>query len=175
MAANQQVERIRAAVAKNPRKMTLQLARDLGVPEVEVIRAFPADRVIELDIARREELVRSFEALGLVRVLVSNGAATIEVDGRLWNLKEGKEAGGISSLQVILKTLAISGNGLFLLGLSDKTIYILELRTKKVVGHLKTKATISSLAISRTTTFFSTGIEDSTGLIWNLEDISKQN
>lgn len=30
-------ERIRAAVEKNPRKMTLQLARDLGVPEVEVI------------------------------------------------------------------------------------------------------------------------------------------
>ena len=41
-------DRIRAAVEKNPRKMTLQLARDLGVPEVEVIRAFPADRVMEL-------------------------------------------------------------------------------------------------------------------------------
>jgi putative heme iron utilization protein len=45
-------DRIRAAVAKNPRKMTLQVARDLGVPEVEVIRAFPADRVAELDGAR---------------------------------------------------------------------------------------------------------------------------
>lgn len=76
------VDRIRAAVAKNPRKMTLQLARDLGVPEVEVIRAFPHDRVVELDIARWEELLRSLEALGAVRVLVSNGATTIEVDGR---------------------------------------------------------------------------------------------
>lgn len=75
-------DRIRAAVEKNPRKMTLQLARDLGVPEVEVIRAFPVDRVIELDIARWEELLRSFEALGVVRVLASNGAATIEVDGQ---------------------------------------------------------------------------------------------
>src|SRR6266851_7615592 len=74
-------ERIRAAVARNPRKMTLQLARDLGVPEVEVIRAFPADRVMELDIARWEELLQSFEAFGSVRVLVSNGATTIEVDG----------------------------------------------------------------------------------------------
>jgi putative heme iron utilization protein len=45
-------DRIRAAVEKNPRKMTLQLARDLGVPEVEVIRAFPTDRVMELDIVR---------------------------------------------------------------------------------------------------------------------------
>lgn len=76
-----QAERIRSAVEKNPRKMTLQLARDLGVPEVEVIRAFPADRVVELDIARWEELLQSVEALGSVRVLVSNGASTIEVDG----------------------------------------------------------------------------------------------
>jgi putative heme degradation protein len=75
-------DRIRAAVANNPRKMTLQLARDLGVPEVEVIRAFPIDRVMELDIARWEDLLRSLEALGSVRVLVSNGATTIEVDGQ---------------------------------------------------------------------------------------------
>src|SRR5271168_5276283 len=77
----QQSDRIRAAVEKNPRKMTLQLARDLGVPEVEVIRAFPVDRVTELDMARWEELLRSLEVFGSVRVLASNGAATIEVDG----------------------------------------------------------------------------------------------
>ena len=75
-------ERIRAAVERNPRKMTLQLARDLGVPEVEVIRAFPADRVTELDINRWEELLRRLESLGPVRVLVSNGATTIEADGQ---------------------------------------------------------------------------------------------
>ena len=78
----EQAERIRTAVEKNPRKMTLHLARDLGVPEVEVIRAFPADRVTELDAARWEELLCSLEALGSVRVLVSNGATTIEVDGQ---------------------------------------------------------------------------------------------
>jgi putative hemin transport protein len=77
-----ETDRIRAAVEKNPRKMTLQLARDLGVPEVEVIRAFPADRVTELDIARWEELLQSLDALGSVRVLVSNGATTIEIDGQ---------------------------------------------------------------------------------------------
>jgi putative hemin transport protein len=75
-------DRIRAAVERNPRKMTLQLARDLGVPEVEVVRAFPPDRVMELDISRWEELFRGLEAMGLVRVLVSNGATTIEVDGQ---------------------------------------------------------------------------------------------
>ena len=77
-----EADRIRAAVAKDPRRMTLQLARELGVPEVEVIRAFPADRVMELDITRWQELLKSFEAFGSVRVLVSNGATTIEVDGR---------------------------------------------------------------------------------------------
>src|ERR1700730_18480297 len=82
MKANEVTERIRAAVEQNPRKMTLQLARDLGVPEVGAIRAFPADRAIELDVARWEELLRSLEASGSVRVLVSNGAATIEVDGQ---------------------------------------------------------------------------------------------
>jgi putative hemin transport protein len=75
-------DRIRAAVDKNPRKMTLQLARDLGVPEVEVIRAFPPDRVTELDVSRWEELLQGLPAFGSVRVLVSNGATTIEVDGR---------------------------------------------------------------------------------------------
>lgn len=73
--------RIRAAVEKNPRRMTLQLARDLGVPEVEVIRALPDGRAVELDAARWEELLRGLEPLGSVRVLVSNGATTIEVDG----------------------------------------------------------------------------------------------
>ena len=78
----QATDRIRAAIEKNPRKMTLQLARDLGVPEVEVIRAFPPDRVMELDIARWQALLESLEPFGSVRVLVSNGAATIEVDGQ---------------------------------------------------------------------------------------------
>ena len=77
----EQADRIRAAVEKNPRKLTLQLARDLGVPEVEIIRAFPTDRVMELDISHLEGLLRRFEALGSVRVLVSNSATTIEVDG----------------------------------------------------------------------------------------------
>jgi putative hemin transport protein len=75
-------QRIRTAVASNPRKMTLQLARDLGVPEVEVIRAFPPDRVTELDAARWEELIECFEELGTVRVIVSNACATAELEGR---------------------------------------------------------------------------------------------
>jgi putative hemin transport protein len=62
--------------------MTLQLAREFGVPEVEVIRAFPDERAVELDITRWEDLMRGFDAFGPVRVLVSNGAATVEVVGQ---------------------------------------------------------------------------------------------
>lgn len=58
-----------------------QLAREDGVPEVEVIRAFPGDRAAELDIARWEDLLRCFESLGPVRVIVSSGAETVEVAG----------------------------------------------------------------------------------------------
>jgi putative hemin transport protein len=75
-------QRIQAAVQAHPRKMTLQLARDLGVPEAEVIRAFPPQRVTELDIGRWEELLHSIEALGIVRVIVSNGCATAELEGQ---------------------------------------------------------------------------------------------
>lgn len=73
--------RIREAVRQHPNKMTLHLARELGVTEVEVIRSFPADRVTELDVSRWEDLIRNLEAAGQVRVLVSNGAATMEVVG----------------------------------------------------------------------------------------------
>src|SRR5437762_3836280 len=93
----ERADRIRSAVEKNPRKMTLQLARDLGVPEVEVIRAFPPDRVTELDIARWEELLCSFETLGNVRALVSNGATTIEVDGQFGGFSTAGEFFNVQS------------------------------------------------------------------------------
>src|SRR5581483_4655061 len=72
---------IRAAWEREPRKMTMQLARELGVSEAQVIRAMPADRVRELDISRWEELIRAFESLGRVHVIVTNGAVTLEAFG----------------------------------------------------------------------------------------------
>jgi putative hemin transport protein len=62
--------------------MTLQLARDLGVPEIEVIRALPKDRAVELDASQWEMILKSLEGLGPVRVLVSNAATTVEVVGQ---------------------------------------------------------------------------------------------
>jgi putative hemin transport protein len=74
--------RIQEALRQNPSQMTLQLARSLGVAECEVIRAFPEDRVAELDISRCEEMLRALEELGKAHVIVSNGSVTCEVIGQ---------------------------------------------------------------------------------------------
>jgi putative heme iron utilization protein len=78
-------DRVAAALAAKPNAMTMQLARDLGVPEADVIRALPDGRAVELDLGRWEELIRSFEALGAVHVIVSNGAVTLEAIGQFGN------------------------------------------------------------------------------------------
>jgi putative hemin transport protein len=80
--STEQTERIRAALRAAPSQMTLQLSRQLGVPEVEVIRALPDGRSIELDASRWEEIFRALEAVGTVHVIVSNGAVTCETTGQ---------------------------------------------------------------------------------------------
>lgn len=77
-----QIETIRAALRAAPSQMTLQLARQLDVPEAEIIRAMPEGRSVELDSARWEEIIRALEAFGKVHVIVSNGGATCEVTGQ---------------------------------------------------------------------------------------------
>ena len=75
-------EKVRQAVAANPGAMTMQLARDLGVPEAAVIRALPDGRAVELDLGRWEALLQRLEAFGTVHVIVSNGAVTLEAVGQ---------------------------------------------------------------------------------------------
>ncbi len=74
--------RVRAAFEDNPGAMTMQLAREFGVPEAEIVRAMPEGRAVELDVARWEDLIRRLETLGQVHVIVTNGAATLESVGR---------------------------------------------------------------------------------------------
>ena len=78
-------EQIQKAIRENPNQMTMLLARQFGVPEVEIVRAFPNDRAIELDAQCWEELIRSLEAFGKVHVIVSNGGATLEANGQFGN------------------------------------------------------------------------------------------
>jgi putative heme utilization carrier protein HutX len=78
-------QRVQDALAHNPGAMTMQLARDFGVPEVEILRSLPPGRAVELDVSRWEALMGRLEALGKVHVIVSNGAATVEVIGEFGN------------------------------------------------------------------------------------------
>ena len=78
-------QRIRDAFNINRSKMTMVLARELGVPEAEVIRALPDGLSKELDVARWEELLRSLESAGNVHVIVSNGSVTLESFGQFGN------------------------------------------------------------------------------------------
>jgi putative hemin transport protein len=93
-------DQIRAAFDRNRRKMTVQLARELGVPEVDVIRALPAGMATELDVSRWEELVRGFEPLGKLHVIVTNGAVTLESFGQFGNFSTfGSGDGGYFNVQ----------------------------------------------------------------------------
>jgi putative hemin transport protein len=72
--------RIREAICKDPARMTMQMARELGVPEAEIVRLMPTSTL--LDRSRWEELIRALESLGKVHVIVSNGATTLESVGQ---------------------------------------------------------------------------------------------
>lgn len=72
---------IREAYNSDHSQMTLMLAHKLQIPEVEILHALEGDPAFELDSSRWEDLIRAFEELGKVHVIVSNGAATIEVHG----------------------------------------------------------------------------------------------
>jgi len=74
-------QRLQETLRRNPSQMTLQLARDLDVPEVEVIRAMPEGRSVEMDISRWQEIFERFAELGKVHVIVSNSSTTCEVVG----------------------------------------------------------------------------------------------
>jgi putative heme utilization carrier protein HutX len=73
---------IREVFDRDRKQMVLLLARQLGVGELEVVRAMPNELVIELDFDKWEDIIRSFETLGDVHVIVSNGATTLENVGQ---------------------------------------------------------------------------------------------
>jgi len=87
-------EAVEAYFRQVPNAMTLIAAREIGCPEVEVVRRLPAldssaPSVVELDPNHFEELIRSLVGQGKFYVFVSNGLCTMEsVD----------EFGGISTV-----------------------------------------------------------------------------
>lgn len=78
-------EQIRAKLAADPAAMTVVVARELRVPEVEVIRSMPLDKATELDATKFEQILRDFEPMGMLHVIASNGACTLECFGQFGN------------------------------------------------------------------------------------------
>jgi putative hemin transport protein len=78
-------QRVHDALEHNPGAMTMQLARDFEVPEVEILRSLPPGRAVELDLTRWQDLFARLENLGKVHVIVSNGAVTLEAIGEFGN------------------------------------------------------------------------------------------
>ena len=93
MTANERNQAIREAYNQDRSQMTLMLAHQLHIPEVDILRALEGDTARELDFAHWEEIIRAFEALGEVTVIVSNGSTTIESFGQF---------GGFSNAQGFL-------------------------------------------------------------------------
>jgi putative heme iron utilization protein len=82
MTGEERQNAIHDAFNQDRSQMTLMLAHQLQIPEVEILRALEGDTAHELNFARWEELIRTFEELGDVTVIVSNGATTIESFGQ---------------------------------------------------------------------------------------------
>ena len=76
---------IRAKLAASPTQMTLQLARDLGVAEADVIRCMPEGQSVELDPTHWRQLLEAMPPFGRVHVIVSNEAVTMESNGEFGN------------------------------------------------------------------------------------------
>lgn len=70
---------------ENPRAMTMVAARELGLPEAEVLRGLPSDRVTELSADRFRDMMDRLADFGNVHVIVSNGATTLESFGTFGN------------------------------------------------------------------------------------------
>ncbi len=88
---DERLEAIREAYNTDRSQMTMMLAHQLRVQEVDILRTLEGDTARELDFSRWEEIIRAFEPLGDVTVIVSNGATTIEVFGQFGKFtnKEG--------------------------------------------------------------------------------------
>ena len=82
LTAEERLTAIRDAYNTDRSQMTLMLAYQLRIPEVDILRALEGDTARELDSTRWEDIIRAFESLGDVTVIVSNGATTIEVFGQ---------------------------------------------------------------------------------------------
>lgn len=74
--------KVQSIFTTNKQAMTSMVAQQLGVPEIEIVRHLPDARSTQLDPARIQDLIRDFEAIGKVFVIVNNGAVVMEAHGQ---------------------------------------------------------------------------------------------
>ena len=82
------LETAREAYMKNPQQMTSILARQCGLTELDVIGILPSELATPLDVTRWEDIIRGFEALGDVHVIMTNSSGVLEVFGKFGNFSQ---------------------------------------------------------------------------------------
>jgi putative hemin transport protein len=82
---SERLEAARQSYEQDGSQMTSVLARQYDLTEVEVVGVLPADQVTPLDVAQWETIIRSFEEVGDVHVIMSNAAGVLEVFGKFGN------------------------------------------------------------------------------------------
>lgn len=82
---SERLEAARESYERNRSQMTSVLARQYGLTEAEVIQVLPAEQVTPLDVSQWEAIIRGFEEMGDVHVILSNTSGVLEVFGKFGN------------------------------------------------------------------------------------------
>lgn len=81
----ERIEAARKSYQEDRSQMTSVVARKFGINELDVIRMLPAEQAIEMDASKWEEIIRSFEELDNVHVIMSNASGVLECFGKFGN------------------------------------------------------------------------------------------
>ncbi len=90
-------DRVVAYFQEKPNAMTSFAARELGVPEAEVVRQLPDNRTTELRADRFADMVDALQGFGKVYVIVSNAVTTIESFGVFGGISKSGEYFNVQS------------------------------------------------------------------------------
>ncbi|GAB4109396.1 MAG: hypothetical protein Kow00105_18100 [Phycisphaeraceae bacterium] len=84
----ERLEAARKSYEQDRSQMTSVLARQYNLSEAEVIGILPQEQVTPLDVSQWETIIRSFEEVGNVHVIMSNSSGVLEVFGRFGNFSK---------------------------------------------------------------------------------------
>ncbi len=82
---DERLDAARQSYAKDPNQMTSVLARQYALTELEIISNVTLEQATPLDVTQWETIIRSFEEVGDVHVIMSNASGVLEVFGKFGN------------------------------------------------------------------------------------------